>query len=146
MKTCPYCGNQNSDDSQFCTECGKSFPQGTVCPHCGASISADDAFCCNCGRKVDEQPAPDTSKSLQRKCPHCGASVNDDDVFCQNCGKKIAEDSMPTSTEPSNDADARSDDVEVHVRGNDDSLAMEREVSDNVWNTDSTLIFNIGVR
>lgn len=142
MKICPYCGNQNSDDSLFCTECGKSFPQGTVCPHCGASISDDDAFCCNCGRKVDEQPAPDTSKSLQRKCPHCGASVNDDDVFCQNCGKKIAEDSMPTSTEPSNDADASSDDVEVHVRGNDDSLAMEREVSDNVWNTDSTLIFN----
>ncbi len=54
MQKCPYCGAQNADDSRFCTECGKEFPQGNVCPHCGASVNDGDAFCQNCGRKLDE--------------------------------------------------------------------------------------------
>ena len=95
MKKCPYCGMQNEDENLFCTECGKPIPQGRVCPHCGASVNDDDAFCSNCGKKVDEQPASDTSKSLQKICPHCGAPINEGDVFCSECGKKI--DEVPTS-------------------------------------------------
>ena len=60
MKKCPYCGAQNADDSRFCTECGKEFPQGNVCPHCGASVNEGDAFCQSCGKNlnaiVDEKP------------------------------------------------------------------------------------------
>ena len=52
MKKCPYCGAQNADDSRFCTECGKEFPQGNVCPHCGASVNEGDTFCQNCGKKL----------------------------------------------------------------------------------------------
>ena len=73
MKTCPYCGNQNSDDSLFCTECGKSFPQGAVCPHCGAGISDDDAFCQNCGKKIAEDPMPTSTEP-----PHDADASNDD--------------------------------------------------------------------
>ena len=54
MKKCPNCGAQNADDSRFCTECGKEFPQGNVCPHCGASVNEGDAFCQNCGKKLSD--------------------------------------------------------------------------------------------
>lgn len=97
MKKCPYCGMQNEDENLFCTECGKPIPQGRVCPHCGASVNDDDAFCSNCGKKVDEQPASDTSKSLQKICPHCGAPINEGDVFCSECCKKINDVTAPSS-------------------------------------------------
>ena len=98
MKRCPYCGEQNEDDSLFCTECGKPIPQGVVCPHCGASVDDDDVFCSNCGRMVGEQPLPEIAKPLQKKCPHCGASVDDDDLFCCNCGRTIDEQFTPDTS------------------------------------------------
>ena len=52
MKCCSYCGGRNDDDSQFCSVCGKQFPQGNKCPYCGASINDGDAFCQNCGRNL----------------------------------------------------------------------------------------------
>lgn len=52
MKKCPNCGAQNADDSRFCTECGKEFPQGNVCPQCGASVNEGDNFCQSCGKNL----------------------------------------------------------------------------------------------
>ena len=37
MKKCQYCGAELSDDSQFCTECGKQLAQDNKCPNCGAN-------------------------------------------------------------------------------------------------------------
>ena len=54
MKNCPYCGAQIADDSRFCSECGKEYPQGSVCPHCGASVGEGDVFCQNCGKSLNE--------------------------------------------------------------------------------------------
>ena len=54
MKKCPYCGAQIADDSRFCSECGKEYPQGSVCPHCGASVGEGDVFCQNCGKSLNE--------------------------------------------------------------------------------------------
>ena len=85
MKKCPYCGAQIADDSRFCSECGKEYPQGNVCPHCGASVGEGDAFCQNCGKRIKENAVTDPST---KTCPHCGASMNEGDVFCQECGKK----------------------------------------------------------
>lgn len=56
MKKCPFCGTQITDDSRFCTECGKEYPQGNVCPHCGVSVNEGDAFCYNCGKSLKEAP------------------------------------------------------------------------------------------
>lgn len=91
MKTCPYCGNQNSDDSQFCTECGKELPKGIGCPHCGASVNEGDVFCTECGKRIDVVPQATSSEPTKPKCPHCGALINEGDAFCMECGKKLDE-------------------------------------------------------
>ena len=54
MKLCPNCGAQITDDSRFCSECGKEIPQPNVCPHCGASVGDGDVFCYNCGKSLNE--------------------------------------------------------------------------------------------
>ena len=56
MNKCPYCGAQLADDSRFCTECGKEYPQGIFCPHCGVSVNVGDAYCYNCGKSLKEAP------------------------------------------------------------------------------------------
>ena len=56
MKQCPYCHSQIDDDSKFCGECGKEYPQGNMCPHCGASMNEGDVFCQNCGKKPADPP------------------------------------------------------------------------------------------
>lgn len=54
MKRCIHCGAQITEDSRFCSECGKEIPQDSVCPHCGASVGESDAFCQNCGKRLNE--------------------------------------------------------------------------------------------
>ena len=54
MKKCPFCGAEMSDDSLFCTECGKELSKGNKCPHCGATVSYGDAYCQNCGKSINE--------------------------------------------------------------------------------------------
>lgn len=144
MKTCPYCGNQNSDDSQFCTECGKPIPQGRICPHCGACVNDDDAFCTECGKRIDEVSKATFSESTTPKCPHCGASVDDYDVFCQNCGKKIAEEPMPTSTESPHDADASNDDVEVQINETDETEKYNYSVEDETRTWRNKIFYILG--
>ena len=94
MKKCPYCGAQISDDSLFCTECGKQIPLGSVCPHCGAGMNEGDVFCQSCGKKADESPSTEISDLIQKTCPYCGSLVNDGDVFCENCGRNLSDGSI----------------------------------------------------
>lgn len=54
MKQCPYCNAQMADDSKFCGECGKEFPQGNTCPHCGAMVNEGDIYCEDCGRNLKD--------------------------------------------------------------------------------------------
>lgn len=101
MKQCPYCNAQMADESKFCGECGKEYPQGNTCPHCGANVSEGDAFCQNCGCRIEEGAASSNEISqLQKTCPHCGSPIYDGDVFCQNCGKNMSGGSVaPTANE-----------------------------------------------
>ena len=52
MKQCPYCNAQMPDESKFCGECGREYPQGNTCPHCGARVYDGDVYCENCGRNL----------------------------------------------------------------------------------------------
>ena len=52
MKQCPYCNAQIADDSKFCGECGKEYPQDNVCPKCGATVNEGDIYCEICGRNL----------------------------------------------------------------------------------------------
>ncbi len=53
-KRCPYCHAQIADDSKFCGECGKEYPQGNVCPKCGATVNEGDIYCEICGRNLKD--------------------------------------------------------------------------------------------
>lgn len=55
MKVCKNCGEINSNDCEFCCNCGKSafvFQEETVCPHCGAVNDKSFVFCTNCGNEL----------------------------------------------------------------------------------------------
>lgn len=43
-----------ADESKFCGECGKEYPQGNVCSHCGAKVYDEDVYCENCGRNLTD--------------------------------------------------------------------------------------------
>lgn len=125
MKRCSYCGEQNEDDSLFCTECGKPIPQGTVCPHCGAEVSENDVFCTNCGRKLDEESTPGTTKSSQRKCHNCGTLLDKDDAFCPNCGISLSIEPVPTDSHSYED-----DGVTKSVEKTEDDLVDNQSMND----------------
>ena len=61
MKQCPYCNAQMSDESKFCGECGREYPQGNACPHCGAKVYDGDVYCEKCGRNLTDGSYADTS-------------------------------------------------------------------------------------
>lgn len=54
MKQCPYCKSQMPDESKFCGECGREYPQGNTCPHCGARVYDGDVYCEKCGRNLTD--------------------------------------------------------------------------------------------
>lgn len=56
------------------------------CPACGRECSEDSVFCSGCGKQLPTQIVQMTDP---HRCANCGAEINDDDLFCFNCGKKI---------------------------------------------------------
>ena len=100
MKQCPYCGVELSDESLFCTECGKELPKGNVCPHCGALVNEGDVFCMECGKAISEKPTSIAFKEVKdetppppkkKPCPYCGYLMDENDVSCDNCGRLVVE-------------------------------------------------------
>ncbi len=65
MKKCSACGEVNTPDAAFCSNCGQSLQQSEnrkKCPSCGTANEPDAAFCSNCGRRMDTgAPAADQS-------------------------------------------------------------------------------------
>ncbi len=49
-KICSNCGYTASDESRFCSKCGKEFLDTIVCSGCGRPLRATDRFCAYCGR------------------------------------------------------------------------------------------------
>lgn len=65
---CPNCGQGNSADAKFCSECGASLK--ITCPVCGTVAEAGAKFCNNCGASLQgdlEPSAPE--EDLTRYLP-----------------------------------------------------------------------------
>lgn len=48
--TCPYCGDQNNLNANFCDNCGKQLSK--VCSDCGAKNQSGAKYCSNCGKYI----------------------------------------------------------------------------------------------
>ena len=73
MKTCKYCGSENSDEAKTCASCGaKEFSY--KCENCG-TLLLDGNFCPKCGVKYGTKP---------KRCPRCGAEYYSN--ACPDCG------------------------------------------------------------
>ena len=73
-KICSYCGYTASDESRFCSNCGKEFTNNVVCPSCGRQHGANDRFCPYCGRPTDGTAAPQ-SQTMQSAQPTSNNAV-----------------------------------------------------------------------
>ena len=57
VKVCPNCGAENSDDSNFCIECGVKLDIAkdvNFCIHCGTEVVPGAKFCMNCGKLIED--------------------------------------------------------------------------------------------
>lgn len=59
---CPVCNFENSDDSRFCMDCGKSFPR---CPTCGVVLTTRDRFCVRDGTRLSDELLMQVPVTLQ---------------------------------------------------------------------------------
>lgn len=117
MKVCKNCGEINSNDSEFCCNCGKKsfvYQEEIRCPHCGELNDKTFEHCIFCGGALHTHshgedapatahatPAPvdlreemttvyGTPSSETARCPHCNAIVPVTAVFCFKCGTSVA--------------------------------------------------------
>ena len=61
-----------------------------ICPYCNAAISDDSVFCSSCGKRleqVNEQVLPADSVI----CPSCGSVNSNSANFCTNCRAPLTE-------------------------------------------------------
>lgn len=49
VSSCPHCKTGNSDNAQFCQQCGTSLAM-PICTQCKTSLLADAKFCPQCGK------------------------------------------------------------------------------------------------
>ena len=115
MKVCKTCGEENTNDSLFCCNCGSSafvFKEEVACPHCGASNSVTNEHCTNCGNLLSADngavvasqqstgeigtvtPSAGEGYTLvfqpeTTKCPKCGHQVPVTAAFCNHCGTSV---------------------------------------------------------
>ena len=55
-KTCPNCGSENPNDSNFCMECGMKLDISNdvnFCIYCGTEVVPGSKFCMNCGKLIE---------------------------------------------------------------------------------------------
>lgn len=69
MYTCPECGSEVPDDSDFCYVCGRAKKKGDdagptgniaftpgMCAFCGGKVGFSDVFCEHCGKPINNIP------------------------------------------------------------------------------------------
>ena len=53
---CPKCQFENTEDSNFCLECGQKLEQ--KCPQCDKVLPVGAKFCSGCGHKLTATSTP----------------------------------------------------------------------------------------
>ncbi len=117
---CLLCNYENSQDSQFCNNCGSQIPR---CPTCGKQLTTRDRFCINDGTRLPEEllmliyEAPANAAAEEAPagmfgarvagslieevevpqnvperafCLVCGAPVWEGESYCENCKRAAA--------------------------------------------------------
>lgn len=51
---CNKCGNEFSDEHNFCSFCGATLKNTKYCPRCGCVNDGDACFCNFCGYNLNE--------------------------------------------------------------------------------------------
>ncbi len=80
---CPQCSHNNSDDTEFCEQCGAQLPS-PVAVATGAAVGSGVIA----GSAPSAPPMP-TGASSQLICPSCNAPLTMGDEFCFNCGNDV---------------------------------------------------------
>ena len=91
---CKFCGHDNPEGANFCSECGAAFQ--LVCRFCEHSNPAGSKFCNQCGGQINLLP-----------CPHCGAVRDVTAKTCYKCQGQLwgRRGEAPESTSPVNGDD-----------------------------------------
>jgi len=98
MRICPNCGSQQSDEADFCDECGARLGEGAASAPAGAASA---------------QPTPAAPGPVT--CPECGMAVVPGEPFCDNCGAALdtaAPGSQPQAPAPVRPSPVAAPDVE----------------------------------
>lgn len=99
MKVCKNCGQLNTDDCEFCCNCGNKefvFQDEIVCPHCNAVNDKSSAFCINCGGKLRPEKAEGKLGDVSEDDGFTPRPLNLRDQFSDVYGTGIA--SVPQET------------------------------------------------
>lgn len=114
MKVCKHCGEINSNDSEFCCNCGKNnfiYQEEVRCPHCGEINDKTFQHCVFCGKPLNEHTHDEQAQTYAAvpvnvreematvyggptgetaRCPHCNSTVPITAIFCTKCGTSVA--------------------------------------------------------
>ena len=77
MKVCKSCGEENTNDSLYCCNCGASsfvFKEEVACPHCGAANAISNEHCTECGALLSAD-ADNKTADISEQTPEIGLVV-----------------------------------------------------------------------
>ena len=67
-----------------------SLKNTIICSSCNAEVSNETKFCTECGKPIEIVSENDENPSDQKiTCPKCNAEVSAGIKFCEECGTKI---------------------------------------------------------
>ena len=106
MKVCKSCNAINTNDCEYCCNCGKTgfvYHEEIACPNCGATNDKSADFCINCGHQFPKEertvataadssvaPVEKSAQELeQQQVYYVEAPEEKEIVPCPNCGTRV---------------------------------------------------------